>query len=119
MLLKDFSASASHRCARDNILELADIAKPMVVCQEVHNRMGNARILLKKCFCQQGNIPLSLTKGRNVNGERIDPKIKILSEFSFRNEHLEILIRSHDNSDINDLCLRRSDDFDLSLGISS
>src|SRR5882762_2592915 len=74
--------------ALDNVLQFADISRPMVSHQSLHAFGSNAgdglrrfaRVPLKKIIRQRGDVFLVIPQRRNVDRHNIQPVVEVLAE---------------------------------------
>ena len=93
----------------DDILQFANVAWPVVLLQSFHHIIWNALDdltllsgeFLHEMSCEQRNVHHPIAKGREVDGEYVQPVIEICAELSFPHQTSEILIGGCDYSHVN------------------
>ncbi len=99
---------AQERCALDHILELAHIAGPIIVEQEILGRQRDRAYLFlelaivfgKIVLDEQHDVLASLAKGRNMDFELVEPVEEVVAELAFLGELSEVAIGGSQEPDI-------------------
>ena len=104
---KAFAAQQQH-CALHDVFKLADVVRPGVALQHIHNRKGEAhvvapvcqRVFFDKVVCQRQNILWSETQGRQENGEDIEAVEQIAAEGFFLHHFFQVTVGGGDKTHI-------------------
>src|SRR3954469_24890955 len=99
MAVNHFAVAHQYR-ALDRVLELADVAWPMVAGEHVDRRRRDppdaagvlARELLEEMIDEQHQVGFSLAQRRNEDREHVETVVEILAERAGGNRPLEILV---------------------------
>src|SRR2546422_7900626 len=112
-----------HDGALDDVLELADIPRPLMLLEHAH-RFGRyrphflpelGRKLLDEVSDQQGDVLASFPEGRQLDRDDVEAIEEILAQDVLLHGLLEIAVRRRDQADIDLHVLRFADAPDLSL----
>ena len=93
----------------DRVLQLPDIARPVVTGQSFERRRFDAvnalsrsgRIFLQKVIRQQRNILAALAQARHANGNDVQAIVEVLAERAFGDLPVEIAVGGGDDADVN------------------
>ena len=111
------SLGAQNHGPLDHILQLTDVARPVVGLQQIQRLLVNradglARpggVAVHEVFDEHQDVVLAFSKGRHLDGEHVEPIEQVLSEASIRHRGAEITIGRGDDTHVNADRLRASD----------
>src|SRR4051794_11179948 len=107
----------------DHVLQLTDVAWPVVGLQQVQRLLVDRAdvltraggVALHEVFDEHQDVVLAFSKGRYLDGEHIEAIEQVLSEASDRRRSPEIAVRRSDDPNVNADWLRAPDSFELPL----
>ena len=105
--MNHLAVAHEHR-ALERVLELADVAGPVIRHQHVDGGRGNplnhltvlARKLLEEVIGQQQHVRLPVAQRRHEDREDIEPVIEVLAEGPLRDRLLHVLVGRRDDADV-------------------
>src|SRR5437762_176467 len=97
--------------ALDEVFQFADVARPGIVRESVHDVSRNVLDIfieaaaedLYEVAHQKKNIFRTLAKRRDLNGENVEAVIKVATESALADEFGKILVGGGDDADIHAL----------------
>src|SRR5258708_28569830 len=109
--------------ARDVILELSNVAAPVMAHQGAHGFLRNrfdrfvhrSSELLNEILHEVWNIGFPFAQGREVNRENIQPVVQIFAEFTILRHLLQDFVDRRNAPNIDSRCARAADSLDLTL----
>ena len=98
MLSLDHPALTEGNRLEQHVLQLPDIARPVIVRKAIHRRRRQLRQwttdlpagLVEKMLHQRGQPVQALTQGRDMQGQHVEPVIEILAKFAPRTQFREV-----------------------------
>ena len=119
----NFGTGAKDHSSLDTVLKFPDIARPVVSEKSAQRCLGDARdggaealvLDFNEVFDQQGDVFGAFTKGREVDGDDMEPIEEILTEGPFTNPGLEIVVGGGDDSDIDGMSGGGAEGADLTI----
>ena len=108
VLRQDEIRSFQGDAALDDVLQLADVARELIIHKQLQGVGGNvlhllakgAGVLLDEMPRQQGDVLLALPQGRQVNGNYVQTPVEVLPEAAVLHFLREILVCNCDDAHI-------------------
>src|SRR5690606_18095846 len=128
--------ASEDECSLDGVLQLADVARPAVLVDELEGFRGEALhfllVLLDEAaqerLGEEADVAAPLAERRQEEGDDGEPVVEVLPELSFLDGLLHVLVRRRDEADVDvDLLLatqppegallERAQELDLDVGL--
>src|SRR5277367_978399 len=109
--------------ARDVVLELSNVAGPMMVHQGTHGFLRNrfdrfvhrSSELLHKKFYKVWNIRFPFAQRWEINREDVQPVVQVFAEFTIPSHLLQVLVGRRNDANIDSRYPRAADGLKLTL----
>ena len=104
----DLRAGRQHHRALDDVLQLADVARPVVFLQQIQRLGGQLEVgllvflavLLEEVLDQQRDVVLALAQRRQLHGDDVQPVVQVLAELAFVHHVAQIDVGRGDDPDV-------------------
>src|SRR5271167_1642803 len=108
-----FCAWRQDNCSFDEILQFADVARPIVLSESLHGACGNrldsstrtANAIFDEKFDQRRNILAALAQRWHRDGKDVEPEIEIASKLFLRHHLFQIAVGCSHKPHADLLCL--------------
>src|SRR5262245_10816908 len=122
MLWQDRIAMTGDTGPLDHVLQLAHIAEPAIVQEDLHHlrcevlgRLPRPRVLLREVPCQKRNVLGSLAQRRQLDADHVDAEIQVLAETPLLDHPRQRLVACRDDANIDLDRLRPTDALEATL----